>query len=131
MTVIKHKGAGAPSEEELKNVAFPPNGVIYVSGSCAKAYAPFGPVPGYSEDTTCGNVYVHGNYTSALTIAAQNDVIINGNLTTAVNGGSSDEQRDAGPGGQQFRAGLPPRQQDVYKDRRQQMQRRNIPAGQP
>jgi Tfp pilus assembly protein PilX len=86
MTVIKHKGAGAPTEEELKNVAFPPNGVIYVAGSCAKKYTPFGPTPGYNEDTACGNVYVHGNYTSALTIAAQNDVIINGNITTAVNG---------------------------------------------
>ena len=40
-------------------------------------------MPGYGEDTTCGNVYVHGNYTSALTIAAQNDVIINGNLSLA------------------------------------------------
>jgi Tfp pilus assembly protein PilX len=85
MTVIKHKGAGAPTEEELKNVAFPPNGVIYIEGSCAKAYSPYGPIPGYGEDTTCGNVYVHGNYTSALTIAAQNDVIINGSLTTPVN----------------------------------------------
>lgn len=86
MTVIKHKGAGAPTEEEVKGVAFPPNGVVYISGSCAKKYSPFGPVPGYGEDTTCGNVYVHGNYTSALTIAAQNDVIVNGNLTTPVNG---------------------------------------------
>ena len=38
------------------------------------------------SDTTCGNVYVHGEYTKSLTIAAENDVIINGNITTPVNG---------------------------------------------
>jgi Tfp pilus assembly protein PilX len=67
-------------------VAFPENGVIYVSGgsgsgSCA-AYSPFGPVPNYNEDTECANAYVHGKYEKSLTIAAQNDVIINGSILT-------------------------------------------------
>jgi Tfp pilus assembly protein PilE len=93
MTVFKHKGAGAGVEKEEKNVAYPPNGVIYVSGGCGQKYSPFGPIPRYAgnevaaeSDTTCGNVYVHGEYTKSLTIAAENDVIINGNITTPVNG---------------------------------------------
>jgi Tfp pilus assembly protein PilX len=66
------------------NVAFPSNGVIYVEngeGSCS-SYSPFGPSPSYTQDSECGNAYVHGEYNSSLTIAAQNDVVVNGNLTT-------------------------------------------------
>jgi len=72
--------------EETKGVAFPPNGVIYVGGGCGTTYSPFGPKPGYSEDSACGNVYVHGEYKQSLTIAAQNDVVINGNITTPLSG---------------------------------------------
>lgn len=84
MTVIEHKGA--PTEKINEHVEFPANGVIYVSGATAegtcKAYSPYGPIPGYTEDTACGNVYVHGKYSASLTIAAENDVVINGNLLT-------------------------------------------------
>jgi Tfp pilus assembly protein PilX len=72
---------------EKINVPYPPNGVIYVSGapevgSCP-TYSPFGPTPGYaySEGDACGNAYVHGEYEESLTIASENDVIINGNIT--------------------------------------------------
>jgi Tfp pilus assembly protein PilX len=69
-------------------VAYPPNGVIYVKQtSCPEAYSPYGPKPKYTEDDKCGNVYVHGEYTSSLTIASENDVIINGNITTPTSGG--------------------------------------------
>jgi Tfp pilus assembly protein PilX len=69
------------------NVAFPPNGVIYVQteGSCS-SYSPYGPSPNYTSDTECGNAYIQGEYTSSLTVAAQNDVVVNGNLTTPHNG---------------------------------------------
>jgi hypothetical protein len=75
-------------KETKSGVAFPSNGVIYVSGSCSVAYSPFCPTPAYYEtgEAACGNAYVHGNYTKSLTIAAQNDVIINKNITTTVNG---------------------------------------------
>jgi Tfp pilus assembly protein PilX len=93
MTVIQHKGAGPPEEKEEKDVAFPPNGVIYVEGACSRLYSPFGPQPRYQgnelkteTDTTCGNVYVHGSYEESLTIGSENDVIINGNITTPTNG---------------------------------------------
>ena len=66
-------------------VAYPPNGIIYVAGGCSVPYSPYGPKPKYTEDEACGNVYVRGEYTNSLTIAAENDVIINGNLTTPTN----------------------------------------------
>ena len=83
---------GTPEEKTTSAVPFPPNGVIYVAGGCAEAYSPFGPKPRYesgepgSTDSSCGNVYVHGEYTKPLTIVAENDVVINGNLTTPRNG---------------------------------------------
>ncbi|HUA11255.1 MAG TPA: hypothetical protein VMA83_04555 [Solirubrobacteraceae bacterium] len=83
MTVEEH--VGEASAKTVHNLPFPENGVVYVSGGCSKAYSPFGPKPGYSEDTGCGNVYVKGEYTKALTIGSQNDVIINGNILTPHN----------------------------------------------
>ncbi len=96
MTVTEHVGSHPSPAEEVEgkkkevaktSVAFPPNGVIYVAGGCGEQYSPFGPKPGYNEDTGCGNVYVHGEYKKPLTIASQNDIIINGNITTPLSGG--------------------------------------------
>lgn len=57
----------------------PPNGVVYVkNSSCSAAYTPFGTT--YETTSGCGNAYVRGTYTGQLTIAAENDVIIDGNL---------------------------------------------------
>jgi len=85
MTIKTHVGSTckpteACAETKTSGVAFPPNGVIYVSGGCSSAYSPFGPKPTYTADTNCGNVYVRGEYTLPLTIASQNDVVINGNI---------------------------------------------------
>ncbi len=66
-----------------KTVATPANGVIAVENGakgCEVTYTPF--FPSYTSDTECGDVYISGKYTSSLTIIAENDVIINGNLTT-------------------------------------------------
>jgi Tfp pilus assembly protein PilX len=78
-----NKGEKQPVED------FPANGVIYVEneGSCGVKYSPYGTDVDYETDQTCGDAYVHGEYTEALTIAAQNDVIINGNLKTKTEGG--------------------------------------------
>lgn len=74
---VTNKGKTTP------NVAFPKNGVLYVSNeTCSKAYTPYN--PSYTEDTGCGNIYVSGKYTGSLTIAAENDIVINGSLTPPV-----------------------------------------------
>ncbi len=63
----------------------PSNGVVYVkNGTCSSTYTPFETT--YPETSGCGNVYVKGSYTGQLTIAAENDIIINGNLTKGSNG---------------------------------------------
>ena len=68
-----------------KTVAFPSNGVVYVStaqAGCGVTYTPFTANTAYTGDANCGNVYVSGNYTGSLTIASDNDIIVNGNITT-------------------------------------------------
>jgi hypothetical protein len=67
-------------------MALPPNGVIYVAGggTCTSGYLRQQP---YSNPNTgCGDVWVRGTYNKDLTIAAANDVIINGNLTRGSDG---------------------------------------------
>jgi Tfp pilus assembly protein PilX len=60
--------------------ALPSNGVIYVKndGNCSVAYSY---EQQYNAPSACGDAWVKGDYSSALTIAADNDVIVNGNLT--------------------------------------------------
>lgn len=87
--------AGTPNTMSVKNkgvtktVEFPSNGVVYVEnsseGCTVTKYTPFN--TNTTDDTGCGNVYVHGTYTESLTIASADDVIVNGNLTTT--GGST------------------------------------------
>jgi Tfp pilus assembly protein PilX len=57
------------------NVAWPLNGVLYVknNGACTGEYPT---AARYTESVNCGNVYVSGTYSTSMTIAAANDVII-------------------------------------------------------
>jgi Tfp pilus assembly protein PilX len=66
----------------------PSNGVIYIldgSGACA-SYTPFGTDYSTTDNAGCGDATVSGSYNASLTIGADNDVIINGNLTTVTSG---------------------------------------------
>lgn len=67
------------------------NGVVYVKkkGTCTGTYSPFG--VGYPTRSECGDVYVKdasssGSYSGRLTIAAEGDVVIDGNLERSGNG---------------------------------------------
>jgi Tfp pilus assembly protein PilX len=65
--------------------------LIYVgNGSgCSATYSPYFNGSGnYTNPTTCGNVLIKttSDYTASFTVAAANDIIINGNLTTNMNG---------------------------------------------
>ena len=78
MTVTTNTGTVGP-------IALPSNGVIYVSnGACSSSYSPF--TATYPLTSGCGNVYVRGTYSGQLTIAAENDIIIDGNVTRTGNG---------------------------------------------
>jgi type II secretory pathway pseudopilin PulG len=64
----------------LYSGALPANGIVYVENKvCTGAYSPF--LTQYEETSECGNVYVDGTYSKPLTIAAGNDIIIDGNIT--------------------------------------------------
>jgi Tfp pilus assembly protein PilX len=67
--------------------AVPTDGVFYVANgnsscspnACSTSYSPFNVT--YPSASQCGNVNVHGSYSGQLTIAAENDIIVDGNLT--------------------------------------------------
>lgn len=63
-------------------VDIPANGVIYVdsAGTGCQPYDNDNPYPTYAGNTDCANVTVSGSYSGNLTIAAANDIIINGDL---------------------------------------------------
>jgi Tfp pilus assembly protein PilX len=61
--------------------------IIYVqnASSCSPGqYSPYS--ISYSSSGCSGDVYISGNYSSSLTVAAANNIIITGNLTTAGSG---------------------------------------------
>jgi type II secretory pathway pseudopilin PulG len=64
---------------DLYSGPLPGNGVVYVENiSCSGAYTPF--LTEYQETSECGNVYVQGTYNGQLTIAAGNDIIVDGSV---------------------------------------------------
>ncbi len=69
---------------QTRTMDLPPNGVIYVhNSSCATG---FQRSQSYALNTGCGDVWVKGSYGRDLTIAADNDIVINGDLTHANDG---------------------------------------------
>lgn len=81
-----------------ETIPFPKNGVVFVSNksspACGVTYSPFSFDEDYEKDTNCGDVYVKGSYTESLTIASQQDVIVDGNIYTT--GGESGGQPTGG-----------------------------------
>jgi len=73
MTVTRRNGS-------VETKALPPNGVIYVQndGTCSVGYSR---AQTYNSPLACGDAWVRGDYSQDLTIAADNDEIVNGNLT--------------------------------------------------
>lgn len=63
----------------LHNGAYPGNGVIYVENNvCSESYSPFTAV--YPAESGCGNAYIHGKYSGQLTVAAENDIVVDEDL---------------------------------------------------
>jgi hypothetical protein len=66
------------------SVPVPTGGVLYIkNASCSTTYSPF--TATYPPTSGCGNAIVHTSspYTSQLTIAAENDIIIDGSIQRA------------------------------------------------
>ena len=73
-------GAGKTCTETVKySGPIPSNGIVYVSnGTCSTSYSPF--TATYPATSGCGNAYIHGEYSGQLTLATENDIIVDGNL---------------------------------------------------
>jgi hypothetical protein len=78
MTITTNTG------QTIGPVAVPSDGVVYVQNGagCSNSYSPF--TTAYPGTSGCGNAIVHtasgGSYSGQLTIAAENDVIIDGDI---------------------------------------------------
>jgi hypothetical protein len=76
------------SKKETKTYEWPTNGLVYVRANketaCGYNFedsaANTDNATEVKEETNCGNVYVSGTYSKPLTIAAEEDLIINGNI---------------------------------------------------
>jgi type II secretory pathway pseudopilin PulG len=81
MTLTAANTCAAPASV-LYSGTIPGNGVVYdESGTCSGAYTPFNVSYAITEPPSeCGNVYIEGNYTGALTVAAANDIVVTGNI---------------------------------------------------
>jgi hypothetical protein len=78
-------------EKVKKTIKWPKNGLLYVQAGkgCAYIYKPneSDTSTEEKEEINCGTVYVSGTYSESLTIGAQNNLIINGNIyPTSVEG---------------------------------------------
>jgi hypothetical protein len=73
-------GAGKTcTETPLYSGPIPSSGVVYVENDvCSTIYSPF--TATYPATSGCGNAYVHGNFSSQLTLATENDIIVDGSL---------------------------------------------------
>ena len=71
-----------PASPTVSTMPLPANGVVYVDnsglGSCSGGYVKSQSYTGTGRgaSTACGNAWISGNYSGDLTIAADNDVII-------------------------------------------------------
>lgn len=66
----------------------PSDGVVYVAnGSCSSSYSPYKRTDlMYPATSSCGNAIVRGTYTSQLTIAAENDIIVDDDVIGSAGG---------------------------------------------
>jgi hypothetical protein len=82
------------STKVTKTIEWPKNGLIFIRSKGCK-YENYiqletDTTKTYEEEANCGSVYVHGTYAKSLTIGAETDLIINGNIIpTGITAGSA------------------------------------------
>lgn len=73
---------GTATTKALTGPTGPPNGVIYIGGDTTKGCtAVEGVVQNYGSSSGCGDVAVEGDYGGSVTVGAENDIIVTGNVT--------------------------------------------------
>jgi hypothetical protein len=77
--------AGGTGTQYKDGTSYPPNGVIYVqnarSGTACSAPTNYGDTLTYPRNDHCGDAWVQGNASGDVTVGADNDVIVEGNVT--------------------------------------------------
>jgi Tfp pilus assembly protein PilX len=76
----------SPPQSNLPLDQYP---LVYVDNlsGCSSSYSPYDVTYPSASEPECGTVYVHGDYSGPLTIAAANDIVVDGDVTTATSGG--------------------------------------------
>ncbi len=85
-TVTNATAPGCSSSCSVNLATYP---IIYVNNGagCSATYSPyFAGTGNYTAATTCGNVLISGTYSTPITIAAANDIIIKEDITTTLTG---------------------------------------------
>ena len=74
--------SGSMVNRPLTGSNAPPNGVIYVQTDplVVPSNCGYDQYQRYSNDKACGDVAVSGTYSTNITVASENDIVINGNL---------------------------------------------------
>ena len=107
--------------------ALPANGVIYVknnTGNCGTIQPPSN--ADYDEGASCGNLYISGTYTSSMTLAAANDIIVAPPGAVPLSRGDVDQ-----PGHGRHRQRRPDRQRQLGHGPRREQLRARVPPVQP
>jgi len=75
-------GGGTLTNKPLSGAGAPPNGVIYVQTDPAVVPTGCGydRFQRYGNDKACGDVAVSGTYSSNVTVASENDIVVNGDI---------------------------------------------------
>jgi hypothetical protein len=81
--VVVQEGAETPVEKPI-----PSSGVIYVeNSSCTSSYSPYTRTDQmYPATSGCGNAIVRGSYSGELTIAAENDILVEDDIVRSGSG---------------------------------------------
>lgn len=65
------------------SMPLPPNGVIYAqNGACGTTYSLY---QDYTDPAGCADLYIKGTYSQSLTVASENDIIVNGSVLRSGN----------------------------------------------
>jgi Tfp pilus assembly protein PilX len=75
---VKNQYMGFPAAG--KNIALPPNAVIYASTPTGATCSPYDPLNTDASEDTCGEVRVQGSVETSVTVGADQDIVVTGNL---------------------------------------------------
>jgi hypothetical protein len=82
MHVTGRRANGTPIDA---TIPMPKDGVIWIGNDPSGTCPGYDPVNPYAAPATCGDVWLRGSYARSLTIAAENDIVIQGSVRASGN----------------------------------------------